>query len=188
MNNTDSDNNGVRFDSAIGFITVAAVLAFGFDGISVPTTENNDASKSCYIYSENADDSYPDLEATFIYIFDGKEQGERLNENKSCLSEIAALKDNWNGNGASSFQRQLLQTASGLIDTLAHQPDIFPTARDSIQFEYETPEGDYLEFELFENDTLKMFFCGISGKMIKKQIALSDMNKVVNQFYGKRIE
>jgi len=34
---------------------------------------------------------------------------------------------------------------------------IFPTARGSIQMEYETERGDYLELELFEDGRLKAF-------------------------------
>ena len=33
---------------------------------------------------------------------------------------------------------------------LIHQPKIFPTGRQTIQLEYEKRNGDYLEFELFE--------------------------------------
>ncbi|KJE25644.1 hypothetical protein LG52_3208 [Geobacillus kaustophilus] len=38
-----------------------------------------------------------------------------------------------------------------MIHTVIKQPKLFPTARDSIQLEFEKENGDYLEFELFEN-------------------------------------
>lgn len=38
------------------------------------------------------------------------------------------------------------------------EPDVFPTARDSIQLEYENSSEDYLEFEVFPDKRIKKFY------------------------------
>lgn len=65
-----------------------------------------------------------------------------------------------------------------------------PVARDSIQFEYLKPDGDYLELELFEDGRLTKFIMGKNGKMdfgddgedIKNDI--DSINEVVNKFFN----
>lgn len=103
------------------------------------------------------------------------------------ILEIEKLEDNWNGNGATSFSGHLLSAAKNLVMTLSVQPAIFPTARDSIQFEYEKDTGDYLEIELFENDRVKVFSYQDNVASTIDNIAFSEVNKVVNEFYGREV-
>lgn len=103
------------------------------------------------------------------------------------ILDIEKLQDNWNGNGATSFSKNILETAKSIIMQLSIQPRIFPTARDSIQFEYENDIGDYLEFELFDNGMLKVFTYSHSGNADTNYIEVCEMNEVVNKFYGRNI-
>ena len=98
------------------------------------------------------------------------------------LAEIRALPDNWNGNGAPRFSPRLLDRICGIVETLPRQPDIFPTANDSIQLEYENSRGDYLEFEIFEDGRIKEFLCEAQGSrtQIVRQEALGE---TVRRFY-----
>ncbi len=103
------------------------------------------------------------------------------------ISEIRCLEDNWNGNGAPKFSSQLLDSVLSIVEKLTRQPSIFPTARDSIQLEYENDIGDYLEFEVFEGGRLKKFFYGHDGKMITEDIPIETIYEVVDNFYGFKI-
>lgn len=103
------------------------------------------------------------------------------------ISEIRCLEDNWNGNGAPGFSSQLLDSVLSIVEKLTRQPSIFPTARESIQLEYENNVGDYLEFELFEGGRLKKFFYSHDGKMITEDIPVEMIYEVVNNFYGFKI-
>lgn len=103
------------------------------------------------------------------------------------LIEIAALQDNWNGNGASAFSQAIIDKAKSLVLSLSMQPVILPTGRDSIQMEYENKNGDYLEFELFENGRLKLFSYTHEGVAETKDISLDLANEVVCDFYERNI-
>ena len=98
---------------------------------------------------------------------------------------LAKLPDNWNGNGAESIPLSLISKMRGLVLTLSHQPDIFPTACNSIQFEYEKEDGSYLEFELFE-EQLKLFAIDRVGAESTRLLTFDaqEINKVVDNFYG----
>lgn len=98
------------------------------------------------------------------------------------LNEIRQLRNGWNGNGASKFSEEILDTLQQILEKLAYEPSIFPTARGSIQLEFENCNADYLEFELFEGGRLKMFFCGHDGETITKDIALLSVRNYVNTF------
>ena len=108
-------------------------------------------------------------------------------ESLARLVEIGGLQDNWNGNGASHFSNELLDFAKGIILDLSIQPAIFPTARDSIQLEYENNLGDYLEFELFNNKKVTMFSFNHIGTTENTAISCEEINELVGRFYGRDI-
>lgn len=45
----------------------------------------------------------------------------------------------------------LRERCADVLYLLPKQPDLFRTSRDSMQMEYERRNGDYLEFELYED-------------------------------------
>lgn len=59
--------------------------------------------------------------------------------------------------------------AAEVLKVLPILPDIFPTFRDSVQFEYEKSNGEYLEFEIFE-DKIGVFCIADDGKEKEFQI------------------
>lgn len=81
-----------------------------------------------------------------------------LRLNVDILSEIGELQDNWNNYGAQKFNQELIFKCLRIINStnLKFQPEIFPTANQSIQFEYEPDDQHYLEVEIF-NDHIKIY-------------------------------
>jgi hypothetical protein len=63
---------------------------------------------------------------------------------------IEELKDDWNGNGAKAFTKDHIEFAKRFAEHLGEDFLIFPTARKSIQLEYED-ENTYIEFEIYQN-------------------------------------
>lgn len=103
-------------------------------------------------------------------------------DNLKKLNRIAGLKDDWNLHGASSFSESLLKLCRNMLLKLKRQPDIFPTANNSIQFEFENND-DYLEIEIFDDLSHIEYYMKKGGKEIKKSTVVQDVIKVVNQFY-----
>ena len=108
-----------------------------------------------------------------------------LEENLNILDSFLSLKPNWNNNNALPPSIKLVNQVKSIIKSLKVQPEIFLTACDSIQSQYEKDNGDYLEFELFEDGKLKMFRLDFDGYKENKIIELSidSIIKVVDQFY-----
>lgn len=69
------------------------------------------------------------------------------------LEQISHLTDDWNGYGAKSFPSALVKKCQSIFLALPVAPHIYPTGRQSIQFQYELPDRSYLEFEIFEKRT-----------------------------------
>lgn len=103
-------------------------------------------------------------------------------DNLKKLNRIASLKDDWNLHGASSFSESLLKLCRNMLLKLNRQPNIFPTANDSIQFEFENKE-DYLEIEIFDDLSHIEYYMKKGGKEIEKSTVVQDVIKVVDQFY-----
>ena len=104
-----------------------------------------------------------------------------LGENNDRLEQIAALEENWNGYGASPIPSSIIRDVEGFLCTLPIQPEIFPTARPSIQLEYDTADC-HIEFEITEEKRVLMFFCA-GDVSIEKEISLSELSNYVKRFY-----
>jgi len=102
--------------------------------------------------------------------------------NRDRLHDYSLFEDNWNLYGAKPFSTKLLNLAWNKIRELEIQPEVFPTMCDSIQFEYEKENGDYLEFEIYE-DRIEVFEI-IDGEEDECKLDVSyDLNKIVNGFH-----
>lgn len=101
------------------------------------------------------------------------------------LSSYRNLDFNWNNNQEEPFPHTLLKKCQSLINDLIIQPDVFPTGRGSIQFEYEKKNGEYLEFELYE-DKIEYFYMDENDEE-KEDILpfnIDILNRLVIEFYG----
>ena len=106
--------------------------------------------------------------------------------NLEKLREIAAMPDNWNDNGASAFDHGLICLIEDIILALDHQPEVFPTACDSIQIEYEKDNGEYLELEVFSKEKISVYREHEDGSE-ETYVTIYDkekINRLVNEFYG----
>lgn len=103
-------------------------------------------------------------------------------KNIARLESFRNFRANWNGNGALPFRERVIDKAKLILFNLPKQPEIFPTARQSVQFEYEKENGDYLEFEIFEDSISCLEI--VSGMESESQIDESEIFSVVNNFYA----
>lgn len=65
------------------------------------------------------------------------------------IAEIERMGDNWNGYGAEPLPHDVIRRAEEFVLRLPEDAFVSPTARDSIQIEFEKRNGDYFEIELF---------------------------------------
>ena len=66
-----------------------------------------------------------------------KEFSPELKKNLLKLEEIKSLKRNWNGNHAKPIPKKIINKTKSLLINLDKQPQIYPTAINSIQMEFE---------------------------------------------------
>ena len=73
-----------------------------------------------------------------------------------------------------------------IVTALKFQPELFPTACDSLQLEYEKEDGSYLEIEATLADTWEVFEIDNNGKEKYFSIPaeIETIIKVVSSFYG----
>lgn len=107
-----------------------------------------------------------------------------MQENLRKLEQISLLANNWDGNGAKAFDKQLVAKVKDLIGALGVQPEIFPLSYGSIQMEYTKEDGSYLEFEINLNDTWDAFEVNENGEESLFSIATNAeaINKVAKNF------
>lgn len=81
-----------------------------------------------------------------------------LQENIDTLIEIQELEDNWNQFGAKKFDSSLILKCIKFVNKLDldYQPEIFPSAQNSIHFEFK-PDEDYYLGIIFFVDRIKLY-------------------------------
>ena len=107
--------------------------------------------------------------------------GTDLFDNLKKLDDFSRLDTGWNCYDAKLIPKELIKQTKTVIRVLDVQPDIFPTARESIQIEFDN-EGDYLEFEIFEGNKVVMYQ-EKDGNEIVEEIRCEDIRKKVDDFY-----
>ena len=107
-------------------------------------------------------------------------------QNIKKLETIAMLQDNWNANGAKAFSANLISKVRNIIVFLEIQPEVFPTACESLQLEYDKQDGSHMEIELTEDENAEIFVVDSMGcESIRNiQASIEVINKVVSDFYG----
>ena len=88
----------------------------------------------------------------------------------SIINEIGALPNNWNDNGAEQFTFDIILRSQGFlskIDKILPNVHIFPTASESIQFEWEV-NNLYCEVEI-KSHTFKLYAEKNGDKISEKE-------------------
>ena len=117
----------------------------------------NDGHLSAYYAELNA----PKKKAVKASPSDANDKSENLKK----LEEISSLKADWNGNGAPGIPPVLIKKARALIKALPIQPEIFPTALETIQLEFDNDRHDHMEIEISTSDKAEVFvavFCSLT--------------------------
>lgn len=103
------------------------------------------------------------------------------------LQDISELRDDWNGYGAKSFDKNLIDSVENIIENVHVQPEIYPTERNSIQLEYELEDKSYLEFEVFKNKILCMRIPRRNYSKAEYEVIspidIKRINEIIDNFY-----
>lgn len=147
-------------------------------------------SFSCSL-STGGSTSYGNINTFFHTTTVGEELGERIIDegllyNLNKLETIRSLGYNWNGNGAEPFSKIHIDNVRDLLFGLDIQPEVFPTAAQSIQIEYDGENDSYLEFQIYEDCKVEIYQVSRDGNetTLETVLNIGRINKVVNQFYG----
>jgi hypothetical protein len=108
---------------------------------------------------------------------------DELQYNFGILDSFLNLKYNWNGNGAGRFSKPYIELVKSLVRDLPYQPEIFPTARDSVLLEYEKDGKEFLSFEIRKNGRIDMFEVFDDDTSIEVKINKENMIEKIDQFY-----
>ena len=184
-----NSNNAVLRQPTVGANKVSSIVSYAMNGL-FERLENIFEFKSGIKSSAVGYNSekYEQLEKIYSMAYT---KINSLEKNyiaaSAALDEIAKLDDNWNNNGAGPFSAKLIEKCRGIVAQLEAEPFICPTACGSIQFEYEKENGEYLEFEIYE-DRIEVFLDTPSnGKQefdLKGSSATDKMKQLVVDFYG----
>ena len=106
--------------------------------------------------------------------------------NLKLIDDIGKLDDNWDGYDAPGFvvKESLIRFCKEIVSCLGfNQPSIFPTARKSIQMEYEKNNGEYLEFEILEINKISYFQIRTDKQEIEKELSsIAELKEIVFAF------
>lgn len=177
---------GVNYlSNAIKEKALTYIINETFEKISRQKFVDSGMKGRCIGYNE---DNYKEKEKTYSMTRRGVNQLTKIFYTaEMALKDISVLQDNWNENGAKSFSRELVEKCYKILRQLTAEPFICPTACGSIQFEYEKENGEYLEFEIYE-DRIEVFSISQKGEEQEETFlgksAAERMKQMVVDFYG----
>ena len=103
------------------------------------------------------------------------------------LQDISKFGDDWNGYGANSFDKNLIDSVENIIENVHVQPGIYPTGCNSIQLEYELEDESYLEFEVFKDKILCMRIPQRNYNKSEHEVIqptdIKRINEIIDNFY-----
>lgn len=114
------------------------------------------------------------------------ERSEKLLHNLERLNSFRFLRPGWNGYDADPLDDAVISRARDvLLKTwfLKHNPEIFPTARDSIQFEYRREDGGYLEVEIY-GDSFGVYLSAGGKETEKDGLSRDEITAMIRDFYA----
>ena len=103
--------------------------------------------------------------------------------NLTLLEAFKHLNENWNGYGAKKFDAAFIENVKQIVLNLDFPPKIYPTGRNSIQLEYEKKNGNYLEFEIYQDGKISSLRI-INDEETEKDIDIANMNGYISDFYA----
>ncbi len=106
--------------------------------------------------------------------------------NLEKLNIISRFKDGWDGNEASAFNNAIIVKVRSLIETLVVQPEVFPTAMETIQLEFDNSAKEHMEIEVGIADEIEIIVVQRGGKE-KEERLVFDIEKICSRvldFYG----
>lgn len=112
----------------------------------------------------------------------------KLHFNLNKLIYLSDFEYNWNGNGADRISQSLLNKLWYIVCSLDRQPELFPTASNSIQLEYDGPDNTYLEIEITDSEDTEVEVYQIDKNGVDNYFnTILDpdvINKLVDDFYN----
>ena len=80
----------------------------------------------------------------------------------------------------------IIKKTRALIKTLIIQPEIFPTALETIQLEFDNSRHDHMEIEIGRSDTVEVFVAPYDGSDYCETIraTAAAINERLESFYG----
>ena len=114
-----------------------------------------------------------------------KREAYKYSVNTERLNLMSNFKDNWDGQGAVPFSKEVIEKAKKLIETLQfRQPTVVPTTYGSVQIEFEKSNGDYLQINVF-NDDYSIFYSYTDGDNGEKRGSEIEVNEAINNFLNR---
>ena len=169
-------------------------MAYNGEPVVIPRKEN----KNVVIISE---DRYHELEAlsrefsyakaiSSVSVSRPVQTGSAVTDvktfNLNKLNAIQSLKDGWNGNGAPAIPDVVIAKVRDIIEHIDIQPEIFPTALETIQLEFDNSRRDHMEIEIGAEDSAEIFIVDYAGGESTEELPsdAAAIHERVMKFYG----
>ena len=116
-------------------------------------------------------------------------RNETLDCRMSNISLLEEIKETQKEDEDDYVSDRVIDNALKLVFNLEHQPELFKTHENSINMQFETKDGSYLEFEVFEDRITCMIVPQRNyDKAGYPQVSLDntdEINAIVRGVYGK---
>jgi|GEM_PF-2678721 len=170
-------NQSTSSTEIIPYIIFGISMSFGSSSTSLPVLEKK-------IYPvELRDPKYYGSKAGFTQVSNqNKYSLDRLQQNKSIITSLGELGNNWNGYGGEPISSDLIENIKNILSEFEIQPQIFPTGRGSIQLDFFKSDDNLLEIEISSDGVFA--FKKVGDREEEFDLQLSEIIPIANEFNG----
>ncbi len=147
------------------------------------TTSSKSVPKYSSMYTSSSTYMFPYLPVALVDVSLSIDDYYNHAINAPVFKNIILLDNDWNGYGAQKFDKDFVDSVRELVYTLNRVPKIFPTGRNSIQLEYKRENGNYIEFEIFPDNTVSVL-TEKNGKENELDIQVEQLRETLDNFYA----
>ena len=107
-------------------------------------------------------------------------------DNLDRLAVFSEFKYGWNGNDAEPFSAELICKVQNILNKINIQPEIFPSAAGTIDFEFTNSRKDFMSIDIGTADTAEVFIVLYNGQELSEYINCdyTTINERIKYFYG----
>ena len=173
-----------RKERVLFVVQTALISMLVFNGGGIPSSNQELLSWNPPALHQGITDTDSAYNGSSLSFIGGRFVVDGINmKSRHKLMSFLDLEPNWDGYGAEPFSEEYIHKALGYLNQFSYNTEVFPSADGLVKFEFQRPDGAYLEIEICDDGTINGYEVRPDGSDLEFTEAESAILRIVDTFY-----